>query len=71
MINRNMKIILTFLGVIFLLVSCAPIDNPKLSFGKKCLVKDDQVYWSHIWIYDKQDGLKANKEDCNQIVLDK
>jgi len=70
MINRRMKIILTFLGLIFL-ISCAPIDNPKLSFGKKCLVKGDQVVWSHLWIYDGEDGLKATKEDCSEIASDK
>ena len=44
-----------------------PIKDPRLSFGKKCKLTDDQVIWSHVWIYSKQEGVKANEEDCKFI----
>ncbi len=50
-----------------LFVGCTPIKDPRLSFGKKCKLTDDQVIWSHVWIYSKQEGVKANKEDCKFI----
>ena len=41
--------------------------NPKVSFGKKCVDKQDSVVYSYVWLYNKKDGLQANKETCNQI----
>ena len=41
--------------------------NPKLSFGKKCVDKQENVVYSYVWLYNKEDGLQANKETCNLI----
>jgi hypothetical protein len=45
--------------------------SPAVSFGKKCVAKGDKVYWSHVWIYDKNQGIDANKKDCELIATDK
>ena len=62
-----MKIVLTIISLM-LIIGCSPIKEPRLSFGKKCKVTEDQVIWSHVWIYDKTEGLKASIEDCEQIA---
>ena len=61
---KNIIIILTTL----LLVGCQSIDNPKLSFGKKCTMDAHQVVYSYVWVYDKEAGLDANKENCAFIA---
>ena len=62
-----MKILITiFLALI--LSGCALPENPKLSWGKKCTVQGEQVVWSHLWVYDKEKGLDANKENCERIA---
>ena len=48
-----------------ILVSC--VQNPKLSFGKKCVEKGDQVHFSYVWIYDKNAGLQADEISCELI----
>tara|TARA_B100000941_G_scaffold224965_1_gene167234 strand:+ start:1130 stop:1357 length:228 start_codon:yes stop_codon:yes gene_type:complete len=50
-----------------LLVGCSIPKNPKVSFGKKCVDKQDSVVYSYVWLYNKEDGLQANKEICKQI----
>ena len=50
-----------------LLVGCSIPKNPKLSFGKKCVDKQENVVYSYVWLYNKKDGLQANKETCNLI----
>jgi len=50
-----------------LLVGCSIPKNPKLSFGKKCVDKQENVVYSYVWLYNKEDGLQANKETCNLI----
>jgi len=60
---KNIGIILTAL----LLVGCSIPKNPKVSFGKKCAVQDDQIVWSYAWLYNKNTGLEANKENCKLI----
>ena len=61
---KNILIILTTL----LLVGCGSIKNPKLAFGKKCTVNGNEVVYSYLWIYDKEQGLDANKENCAFIA---
>ena len=61
---KNIVIILTTL----LLVGCQSIDNPKLSFGKKCTLNATEVVYSYVWIYDKDQGLDANTENCAFIA---
>ena len=51
-----------------LLAGCAaipPMDNPDISFGRKC---SDNGTWSYVWIYDEDKGLNASKEKCNEKV---
>lgn len=44
------------------------IKYPQLSFGKKCAeTNKDQIAYSYVWIYDKDVGLKADKETCDKI----
>tara|TARA_B100001564_G_C20601931_1_gene653146 strand:- start:1047 stop:1241 length:195 start_codon:yes stop_codon:yes gene_type:complete len=63
---KNIGIILTAL----LLVGCSIPKNPKVSFGKKCAVQGDQVVWSYAWMYDKNTGLEASKDNC-KLIADK
>tara|TARA_R100001126_G_scaffold98430_1_gene72706 strand:- start:642 stop:827 length:186 start_codon:yes stop_codon:yes gene_type:complete len=57
------KILIGIIAGLFL-VGCSSIDNPRVSFGKKCLVKKDDVAFSYVWFYDKDTGLMATKEQC-------
>jgi len=57
------KILVILMSLI--LVSC--VQNPKLSFGKKCVEKGDQVHFSYVWIYDKNAGLQADEITCELI----
>ena len=43
------------------------VQNPKLSFGKKCVEKGAQVHFSYVWIYDKEAGLQADEITCELI----
>ena len=61
---KNIVIILTIL----LLVGCGSIKNPKLSWGKKCTLNATEVVYSYVWIYDAEQGLDANTEDCAFIA---
>ncbi len=61
---KNIGILLTAL----ILVGCSVPKNPKMSFGKKCAVQGDQVVWSYAWMYDKNTGLEAKKENCKLIA---
>jgi hypothetical protein len=61
---KHIGILLTAL----ILVGCTVPKNPKFSFGKKCAVQGDQVVWSYAWMYDKNSGLDANKENCSLIA---
>ena len=51
-----------------LLVGCGSIENPKLSFGKKCTMNAQEVVYSYVWVYDKNKGLDANVENCAFIA---
>jgi|TARA_Y100000310_G_scaffold339020_1_gene430362 hypothetical protein len=62
-----MKNIAIMLATLFL-VGCANIENPKLSWGKKCTMNAHEVVYSYLWIYDKEQGLDANKENCAFIA---
>ena len=59
-----------YIGIIltaFLLTACS-VSNPKLSFGKKCTVKGHEVVYSYVWVYDKNQGLEANEDNCSLIA---
>ncbi len=63
----NIKRLITVLFAMVLLTACS-VKNPALNLGKKCVVDGDQVVYSYVWVYDKSTGLKATKEQCNQIA---
>jgi len=62
-----MKTILVILTAL-LLTACS-ISEPRLSFGKKCTIKDDKIVYSYLWIYDKSAGVPADAITCE--LLDK
>ncbi len=51
-----------------LLVGCGSIENPKVSFGKKCTMNAHEVVYSYLWVYDGTKGLEANEENCAFIA---
>jgi hypothetical protein len=58
-----MKTIIT-IAISLLLVGCAVPSNPSVSFGKKCHVNDDNITYSYVWLYDKNQGLDATEAQC-------
>ena len=66
-VNKDMKTLATLILASILLVGCAVPKNPSLAWGKKCTVSGQQVVWSHLWIFDKEKGLNATKENCKLI----
>ena len=58
------KILIVLTSII--LMGCT-VANPKLSLGKKCVEKGDQVHYSYVWIYDKNAGLIADEITCELI----
>lgn len=61
-----MKTILSIIIAGLLLSACA-VKEPRLSFGKKCVDKENQIVYSYVWLYDKQVGLKADNITCELI----
>ena len=61
-----MKTILSILIAGLLITACS-IKEPRLSFGKKCVEKDNQVVYSYVWVWDKNVGLTANEATCELI----
>ena len=55
------KIILFFILAVFM-TACS---GKHLSFGKKCMEKEDQIVYSYIWLTEKVHP--ADKETCNKI----
>ena len=63
-----MKNWLVLLLMLFLIsLTACSIKEPRLSLGKKCVEKNDSVVYSYLWVYDKQNGLDANKDTCKKI----
>jgi|TARA_B110000444_G_scaffold61192_1_gene57213 hypothetical protein len=63
-----MKKILITITALLLLAGCSVPKSPALSFGKKCSVSDGgQIAYSYLWIYNKSEGLEADKETCEQL----
>ena len=62
-----MKKIATMLFALTLITACTIPTEPRLSFGKKCVEKNQDVVYSYVWLYSKGNGLEANKETCNSI----
>ena len=61
---------LTLLAALLLITACSAVPNPKVAFGKKCVVNGDRVTYSYVWIYDAKTGLPANTDDC-ALIADK
>ena len=53
--------IVIIIVVSLLIAGCSIPKNPKLSFGKKCVDKQENVVYSYVWLYNKEDGLQANR----------
>ena len=62
------KLLLIALLGLFL-TACSKVTDA-VTIGKKCVLKDDKVVYSYLWLYDKQVGLPADKEACEQIAND-
>ena len=64
-----MKYTLGIIAVLFVLSGCSSIpENPRMSFGKKCSVtEDNSVAYSYVWLYNKESGLDADKETCAKL----
>jgi len=62
-----MKKVVAILFAILFLTACS-VQNPALMMGKKCVVDGDQVVYSYVWLFDSKAGLKATKEQCEQIA---
>ena len=67
MINIITKRLVAILFATVLLTACS-VKSPALDLGKKCVVDGDQVVYSYVWLFDSEAGLKATKEQCNQIA---
>jgi hypothetical protein len=67
--RKTMNKILTTILVGLFVTACS-VKEPRISLGKKCTLKDDKVVYSYLWLYDKQVGLPADKETCEQIAND-
>ncbi len=65
--RKTKKKILTIILASLFVTACS-IKEPRLSLGKKCALKEDKVVYSYLWLYDKQVGLPADEEACNQIA---
>jgi hypothetical protein len=59
-----MKNLMITMLMTILLTGCAVPSNPKLTFGKKCHVVNDNITYSYVWLYDKEKGLQASKGQC-------
>tara|TARA_E500000081_G_scaffold87233_1_gene88394 strand:+ start:431 stop:637 length:207 start_codon:yes stop_codon:yes gene_type:complete len=62
-----MKKIALLLATLLVVSACSIPKNPKVSFGKKCMVKDENVSYSYVWLYDKNTGLPASEEQCEAL----
>ena len=62
-----MKYIFMILIMGLVLSACSIPKDPRITFGKKCVVKDETVAYSYVWIYSKELGLKADTKSCDQI----
>ena len=67
MINIITKRLVAILFATVLITACS-VQNPALMMGKKCVVDGDQVVYSYVWLFDSKAGLKATKEQCEQIA---
>ena len=57
-----MKTILTIIVAGLILSAC----SKTVTFGKKCVEKEDQVLWSYVWITDKP--MVVDKHFCKNLT---
>ena len=64
----NAFIIATAMLVLF--SGCAIIpEEPRMSLGKKCVLNEgNKKVSSYVWIYGKEGGLSATKEQCDSLI---
>ena len=55
------KIIMFFILAVFM-TACS---GKQITFGKKCMEKENQIVYSYIWLTEKEHP--ADKETCNKI----
>ena len=69
--RNTMKKILLLLTTAIIISGCSIVPKePRASFGKKCTVDEDgTTVSSYVWIYGKQSGLPASKEQCNNSYI--
>tara|TARA_B100001996_G_scaffold10234_1_gene8633 strand:- start:1208 stop:1444 length:237 start_codon:yes stop_codon:yes gene_type:complete len=68
--KEKMKRIIKIIGTLLItaaLAGCSIPKNPKLTFGKKCVDKGENIVYSYVWLYDKESGLEANETTCEKI----
>lgn len=53
---------MTFLLLLFVITACS---GKEISFGKKCMEKDDHIVYSYIWFTEKEHP--ADIETCKKI----
>ena len=63
-----MKKFLLLIATAILVVGCSIVPtDPRMSVGKKCTVNDNgNTVSSYVWIYGKEGGLTATKEQCEK-----
>ena len=64
-----MNKVLMIIGLGMLLTACA-INEPRVSFGKKCVEEGDKIVYSYIWVYDKEVGIPADEETCKKLDVE-
>ena len=66
-----MKKTLILLATLLFVVGCSSAKYNAVSSGKKCVATekdgDTRVTHSFVWLYNKDSGLHANKEDCSKL----
>jgi|TARA_B100000242_G_scaffold218185_1_gene159520 hypothetical protein len=63
---KNYFILFAMLFVLSL-SACSIPKEPRLAFGKKCVEKNSDIVYSYVWLYNKGNGLEANKQTCKLI----
>jgi hypothetical protein len=63
-----MKKLITIIIAGVLMTACS-IKEPRISFGKKCVEKDNQVVYSYVWVWDKNVGLTASEAVCSLMEI--
>ena len=61
-----MKKLILILFTLSFINACSIPSEPRLSFGKKCVEKDNNIVYSYVWLHNKG-NLQANKDTCKLI----